>query len=306
MVLRTVRTAFLSLAILVPAAQAQMMGATMDAEWVYPSFGSVLESHSIVVSGGVELPSTLIQNDSKHEIDLGEDWIEFRFNSLSNWVDSSFNGWLFRDSLGMLLPITNYTVDSFSSGVTNIAGIVVGFNDDECWADFGGLAVAGPGEWIRLKVELGGGLGNSFCFGDGTGTACPCGNLSGVGEGCSNSTSVGALLTASGTAVASNNDYVLTGSQLPPGVPSLFFSGSNDLGAGNLFGDGLLCTSSQIRRLEIVFVNAAGSASTSVGIPSLLGATSGTRSVMQLWYRDPQGPCSTGFNTTGAIDHVWQ
>jgi hypothetical protein len=133
-----------------------MLNESMDAEWVYSSFGSTIENHTVLVGNAVELPSTTILNDSKFEIDLGDDWIEFRFNAASNWGATSFNGWLFRDAFGTVAPIAGYTIDSFSSGVTNTAGITTGFNDDECWANFAGMSVAGAGDWIRMKVDFGG------------------------------------------------------------------------------------------------------------------------------------------------------
>jgi len=148
---------FLSAALLVAvsaSAQAQMNGTTMDAEWIYPSFGSVLESHSVTVGPGIELPDTAIVNDTKFSIDIGDDYVEFQFNALSTWTNASFNGWLFRDAFNGMPPITGYTVDSFSAGIGGTGGIVTGFNSDEFWADFGGMTVAGPGDWIRLKVSF--------------------------------------------------------------------------------------------------------------------------------------------------------
>jgi hypothetical protein len=169
--MRFLVTAALSLTALTPSLSAQMMGSTMDAEWVYPSFGSVLEGHTVVVTAGVELLSGTIINDSKFEIDLGDDWVEFRFNATSNWSSSSFNGWLFRDALSTLPPISNYSIDSFSAGIGNTGGIVTGFNDNECWANFGGMTVAGAGDWIRMKVDFGGlDLSASSLFGGGNGT----------------------------------------------------------------------------------------------------------------------------------------
>ncbi len=297
--------ALFTLLALSPTATAQMMGAAMDAEWIYPSFPSVLENHAVTVTTAVELPSNVIVNDSKYEVDIGDDWIEFRFNATSHWTASGFNGWRFRDSMGSIPAFSDYTVDSFSAGVTNVAGIVLGFNDDEVWANFGGVSFAGNGDWIRLKVEMGG-MGTAFCLGDGSDTPCPCGNVGASGEGCVNSSALGAILTPTGSLVAAANDLVLTGTQLPPGVPSLFFSGVNAIAPAALFGDGLRCAGGQLTRLEIVFADNAGSAATSIGIAASLGAVPGTRSIVQLWYRDPQGPCGGMFNTTGALDITWQ
>lgn len=302
---RLFASALLCLAALTPTASAQLLGETLDIEWHYPSLGTALESHTVVVSSGLELPSTAVQNDTKFDIDVGDDWVEFRFNMASNWTNSAFNGWLLRDALGTLPPIQGYAFDSASSGVTNTANIVTGFNDDEFWADFGGLAVAGPGDWVRLMVDVGG-VGTSFCFGDGSGAVCPCGNLGGPEEGCANSSGFGALLTSSGSNSATADDLVLTGSQLPPGVPALFFSGTSVIAGGALFGDGLRCAGGQLTRIEVAFADAGGLAATSPGIAASLGATPGTQSILQLWYRDPAGPCGVQFNLSNAIDLTWQ
>lgn len=154
--LRFLCCAAFSLAALTPTVDAQLTGSTLDAEWHYPSFGAVLENHTVVVSAGVELPSTAIFNDSKFDIDIGDDWIEFRFNAASSWSTTTFNGWLFRDALGVLGPFGGFTVDSWSAGVTGTGGIATSFNDDELWANFAGMTVAGAGDWIRLKVAPGG------------------------------------------------------------------------------------------------------------------------------------------------------
>ncbi len=302
---RLLTTACLALAALTPNADAQLLGETLDIEWHYPSLGAPIETHTVIVGAGIELPSTTIQSDDKFDIDVGDNWIEFRFNTLSNWTDSTFNGWFFRDSVAALPPIEGYAFDSASAGVTNTANIVTGFNDDEFWADFGGVSVAGPGEWIRLTVQVGNN-GTSFCFGDGSGATCPCGNSGGADEGCGNSAGAGALLSSSGSGSVAADDLALTGSQLPPGVPALFFAGTSVIAGGALFGDGLRCAGGQLTRLEIAFVDGGGQASTTVGIAAALGAATGTQSVLQLWYRDPAGPCGTAFNLSNAIDLIWE
>ena len=116
--LRSFLPKVLALTLLVAPASAQMMGETVTAQWRYSSFSSVLETHDVVVSSGVELPASAIFNDHKFDIDIGDDWVEFRFNATSNWTAASFNGWFFRDTLGALPPITNYYVESASAGIT--------------------------------------------------------------------------------------------------------------------------------------------------------------------------------------------
>ena len=161
-----------------------------------------------------------------------------------------------------------------------------------------------------------------YCFGDGTGTACPCGNTGATGNGCGNGINAnGANLAASGIASVSGDTWLLSGSGVPNG-PGLYFQGANQLGGGLgvLFGDGLRCTGGNVIRLGIVI--AAGNASTYPSgvtppnnIPiSVKGfATAGAVINYQLWYRDSTdtggGPGSfctpSAFNMSNAVNVTW-
>jgi len=67
-----------------------------------------------------------------------------------------------------------------------------------------------------------------FCFGDGSGTACPCANHSagGNGEGCANSSAAGGLLSASGSTSSGADDLAFDASNLLPAQPALLFVGN--------------------------------------------------------------------------------
>jgi hypothetical protein len=149
----------------------------------------------------------------------------------------------------------------------------------------------------------------SFCFGDGAGTICPCGNLGSQGRGCSNGSSqAGAILDWSGSAVVANGDLILSASDLPANVFGLFFQGSNQVnqGMGSAFGDGLLCVNSPIIRLEVASTDALGNIQSTVGVATSGGALAGSIRNYQLWYRDTQGsPCGSNFNTTNALQVNW-
>jgi len=97
-------------------------------------------------------------------------------------------------------------------------------------------------------------VGTAFCFGDGSGTACPCGNasFSGARLGCKNAFVVGASLTAVGVASVSNDTLILRGDAMPNGGV-LYFQGSlrQSAGSGSLFGDGLLCVTGTVTRLAV-------------------------------------------------------
>lgn len=154
--MRIVLTAALGLALLTPTATAQLNGQTVTADWYYPTFGASLETHVVTVGGGVELPATTIINDFKYDIDIGDDYVQLNFNALSNWTATTFNGWHFADSAGGIAAISGFVLDSWSAGITGTGSIATGFTADSFWMDMGGMNVAGPGDWVRFRVDFGG------------------------------------------------------------------------------------------------------------------------------------------------------
>jgi hypothetical protein len=149
------------------------------------------------------------------------------------------------------------------------------------------------------------------CFGDGAGTPCPCGNSGGPGEGCANSTGLGAILAGTGTPSVSADTLVLSVTQGKPGQPILFFQGINFInsGNGNPFGDGLRCCGGGVKRLQARNMDATGSTSTTVTLSVKGGVAAGSTYCNQGWYRDPSGaggsPCSTFFNLTNGLSVTW-
>ena len=151
--------------------------------------------------------------------------------------------------------------------------------------------------------------GNGYCFGDGSGTACPCGNAGGAGEGCANDSGSGAALSASGSASIASDDLVLRASNLTPG-PGLFFQGDNAVnsGNGNPFGDGLRCAGGNVVRLEVQFANAGNgfSTETSISVATKGGVSAGQTKRYQFWYRDSgSSPCNSLFNLTNGYELTW-
>src|SRR6185503_2713791 len=93
-----------------------------------------------------------------------------------------------------------------------------------------------------------------FCSGDGTATACPCGNAGAPGYGCGNSiNTTGAVLWAHGSASIGSDSLVLESSGTAD-TAQLFFQGTTQFagGAGAVFGDGLRCVGGSITRLRTV------------------------------------------------------
>ncbi len=153
----------------------------------------------------------------------------------------------------------------------------------------------------------------AFCFGDGTSTACPCGNLAalGSGAGCLHSLGQGGLLGVSGVPSVSNDSLVLRGSGMPSMSSALYFQGTTreSGGAGSAFGDGKRCASGAITRL--------GSRTNSSGasqVPSIGGAplhvtgavSAGDMRTYQVWYRNSAAFCTpAGFNLTNGVEITW-
>ena len=142
-----------------------------------------------------------------------------------------------------------------------------------------------------------------YCFGDGMGTACPCGNASTQG-GCANGSGLGATLTPSGVPSLSGASFQLTAENLVPNQPALLFGASNRIngGAGVGFGDGLRCAGGGIARLGVKQPDGLGVATWGPS-PFAPAWSAGEVKRFQVWYRDPQGtPCGTGFNLTNGAE----
>ena len=148
-------------------------------------------------------------------------------------------------------------------------------------------------------------VGTAYCHC----ASAPCANAD-VTAGCANSTGVGAILSAQGGSV--DGDIDLLASRAVPNVFGLFFQG--DVASQVAFGDGQLCANQNIIRLSAspILVSASGSAlfgpcNGGPTVPEVTGVVpgSGLTKRYQFWYRDPSGPCGSGFNTTNGVAITW-
>jgi hypothetical protein len=206
-------------------------------------------------------------------------------------------------SLGIVNMPAGYSDLGFVNAVSGNGNVIVGSGSGF------GLGQA-PSGWV---VELHGALntGTSFCSGDGTGTACPCGNAGVAGQGCASSVNPqGAMLGAQGTPSLSNDSVVLQGSGMP-NSSALYFQGTTQVGggAGSVFGDGLRCAGGSIVRLKSVTNTSGASHYPNAGDPlvSTKGAitTTGVRTY-QIWYRNAAGFCTPStFNLTNGLEITW-
>lgn len=151
----------------------------------------------------------------------------------------------------------------------------------------------------------------AYCFGNGSGTACPCGNNGAAGQGCASSLGLGATLASSGHAIVGADSLVLTGSGMP-NSSALYFQGTTPAGGtlGVTFGDGLRCAAGTIIRLGTK-TNTGGTSSYPTGaniaisVKGLIPAGGATRNY-QVWYRNAAAFCTAStFNLSNGLNATW-
>lgn len=155
-------------------------------------------------------------------------------------------------------------------------------------------------------------LGTPYCFGDGSGTACPCGATGNPGEGCANTGGLGgAILHASGNAYIGNDTFKIQVVAAPGNKPGLILRGISPVngGLGGMVGDGLLCTSGSTARSQVQVTSNGATLFTDFQNQPF-GASSygpGVTANYQFWYRDPGNTCSGGgFNFSNAWAVTWK
>jgi len=135
----------------------------------------------------------------------------------------------------------------------------------------------------ELRGQIVNGIGSSFC------STSP------------NSAGAGALISAEGCRVASEQLVTLKATGLPADVYGLFYFGPNQIQAP--FGDGFRCVGGGTRRIQPpVQADGTGAAERMLnfGAPYGAGLTSGASQNFQLWYRDGMAMMS-GFNLSDGV-----
>ncbi len=241
-------------------------------------------------------------------------------NFTADWVVLFESGTLTVTPLGSGPSVTDlagtFGPPSTNTGSVTIdsSGQVVIFSNQTATFDFvdAGTGISATftitGAFRGTADQISSEPGSTFCSGDGSSTACPCGNTGGAGEGCANGTGSGARLSASGTASVSAADLVLSAENLIPSQPGLYFQGNNAVnsGNGNPFGDGLRCAGGGVIRLQVRFADSNGTSQTSANIAANGGVSAGDTKRYQIWYRDPNtSPCSTQFNLSNGYEITW-
>jgi len=160
--------------------------------------------------------------------------------------------------------------------------------------------------------------GTAYCFGDGSGLPCPCGNIGAPGNGCaSTAVATGANLVGTGLASVAADSVTLSGSGMPPGRLSLFFQGTTRLGGG--FGvisnDGRNCAGGAgAIRLGTMTTTAGGTSfypngalgHLPVSVRGAIPGGGGTRHYT-IWYRDGPSICTapSAVNFSNGFSIVW-
>lgn len=151
--------------------------------------------------------------------------------------------------------------------------------------------------------------GLAYCFGDGTGTPCPCGNTGANGHGCANSIfAAGGLLTATGSASVAGDTVLLTASSMSGGI-SVYFQGTGQ--ASLPLDDGLFCLSGGLVRVGTFGIAGGVSSNPPVaGVPiSVKGGVppAGATRFYQVVYRNaaPAFCPPATLNRTNGLAVVW-
>lgn len=138
----------------------------------------------------------------------------------------------------------------------------------------------------------------------------PCANPD-ASRGCVNSSGRGGSLAACHSASVTADDLTLDATFLPAGQSGLVFMGPSTI-APIPFGDGLRCVDGGgvgLFRFPVHASDPEGSFTEGPGIvahshasfPPAGGIEAGDTWSFQAWYRDPAGPCGSGFNTSQAL-----
>jgi hypothetical protein len=162
-----------------------------------------------------------------------------------------------------------------------------------------------------MITETGGACGpvhQPYCFGDGTGTPCPCGNNGAAGHGCANSANpAGARLATSGGSTISNDTLALLGTGMPNSA-CLYFQATTQVSLA--FGDGLRCAGGTVTRLGAQ-INAGGAsqypAAGDAPVHIAGGVLAAGTRTYQAWYRNVAPYCTPSpFNLSNGMSVPWQ
>ncbi len=147
----------------------------------------------------------------------------------------------------------------------------------------------------------------AYCFGDGSTTACPCGNVGTAGNGCPSSVNPnGGNLASSGTSSIAADTLTLLGTGMASSSV-LYFQGTTQI--ATVFGDGLRCAGGTVIRLGTKTNVAGASQYPELGDLSVSvrgSCVAGDIRNYQAWYRNAAAFCTAStFNLTNGLNVTW-
>ncbi|MCB9914869.1 MAG: hypothetical protein H6828_06920 [Planctomycetes bacterium] len=248
---------------------------------------------------GIDFPSQLVRQPDGHVLASGLSVPQgvYEYDASGNQV-----GYWDTSTISSLLGLAK--LDNGNFFVSNWQGVY------EVDATTGAISLILSCYAQTITRVTGFGPGTAYCFGDGLGTPCPCGNDNDGSypfAGCANGyEGGGASLLGFGSPKVSADTLVLDVNGAPPGQPGLFFRADNRVngGQGNVFGDGLRCAGGNVVRLQVVFTDALGHAASTAAAGA--GLVAGDLKRYQFWYRNPgTTPCGSAFNLTNGYEITW-
>lgn len=154
------------------------------------------------------------------------------------------------------------------------------------------------------------GVGTSFCFGDGTGSPCPCGAPGVPGAGCNNGLlNGGVTLYSYGTPSITTDSFGMQAGVAAAGAVGILIRADHKVngGLGIAVSDGLHCIAGRTARTHYIM-----SMGGNLSFPTFQLEPHGTFSngpgqptYYQFWYRDYQGCTANSFNSSNALEVVW-
>lgn len=272
-----------------------------DSLFVGSSFGIVHKGNALTGNfqffGTCGGPVNSLVLDSTHLIIGSSNGQVYRINLDTQALDASFA--VANDATAMILQSGDLLVGGTNSSVLRLerfTGTVKGSLD--AFVSVGALA-----------LQIGGDPGSTYCYGLG----CPCGNND-AQAGCVNTTGFGGRLAGSGSTSVVADDLSLFAFQIPSHHNGRFYM--SQITTQIPLGDGLLCAGGggyPSFRFPLATSGAAGSFAMPTDLVDYCNQhfgvaghiTPGATWHFQAWYRDPNGPCGTNFNTTNSYSVVF-
>ena len=245
--------------------------------------------------GNLAAPTVLATSGFSTDTDLGD----LDGDGDLDWIVSNFNGrdYYLLENNGF----GSFVLQDIWSAIDRPAGVVM--MDFDLDQDLDIVLLDEIADYVTF-LENQSGPTAVYCFGDGSGAACPCGNSGDPGHGCENLHSTRGVNVAA-TEVTRNGDgtsrtdLAVDGFNPAVGVPYLLIRSTTTV-SGPVLGDGLACVGSPIVRLPLRI--ATGGADT-YSLQHPLGP--GTW-YYQIIYRSQGAFCDPSqFNTSNGLAITW-